>query len=112
MDIVEIPSHFMENFVYDARTLQLFMPKRKGDKAAAKSAEALARQVKEDRHLLGALDLELQVACFVWFACGQGVFFSCITPCVMSRQAVGCNLVSIVLVFSAETLDSRILVDA
>ncbi|KAL3133543.1 hypothetical protein ABBQ38_007394 [Trebouxia sp. C0009 RCD-2024] len=61
MDIVEIPSHFMENFVYDARTLQLFMPKGKGDKAAAKSAQALARQVKEDRHLLGALDLELQV---------------------------------------------------
>lgn len=98
MDIVEIPSHFMENFVYDARTLQLFMPKGKGDKAAAKSAQALARQVKEDRHLLGALDLELQVGSFLWFSCGQGVFYSCIMPCIICRQATCCKLLSILLV--------------
>lgn len=61
MDTVEIPSHFMENFVYDARTLQLFMKGQKDAKTAGKHAKALAKQVKEDRHLFGALDLELQV---------------------------------------------------
>ena len=57
MDIVEIPSHFMENFVYDARTLQLFM--RGPD--AANEAEHLAQHVQKERHLFGALDMELQV---------------------------------------------------
>lgn len=61
MDTVEIPSHFMENFVYDASTLQLFMKGQKDVNKAGKHAQALAQQVKEDRHLLGALDLELQV---------------------------------------------------
>lgn len=61
MDTVEIPSHFMENFVYDARTLQLFMQGQKDVRTAGRHARALAQQVKEDRHLLGALDLELQV---------------------------------------------------
>lgn len=82
MDIVEVPSHFMENFVCDARTLQLFMPKRKGDRAGAKKAEALAQQIKEDRHLLGALDLELQV-CLSWsLASFQNTFYSCMTPSI------------------------------
>lgn len=61
MDTVEIPSHFMENFVYDARTLQLFMKGQKDANTGGKHAKALAQQVKEDRHILGALDLELQV---------------------------------------------------
>lgn len=61
MDTVEIPSHFMENFVYDARTLQLFTKGQKDVTTGGKHATALAQQVKEDRHLLGALDLELQV---------------------------------------------------
>lgn len=57
MDIVEIPSHFMENFVYDARTLPLFM---RGPEAG-KNAAAIAQHVKQDQHLFGALDMELQV---------------------------------------------------
>ena len=61
MDTVEIPSHFMENFVYDARTLRLFMKGQKDVNRAGKHAKALAQHVREDRHLLGALDLELQV---------------------------------------------------
>lgn len=61
MDTVEIPSHLMENFVYDARTLQLFMPGQKDVGMGGNHATTLAQQVKDDRHLLGALDLELQV---------------------------------------------------
>lgn len=60
MDVIEIPSHFMENFVYDARTLQLFMQDdNKG--SAAKNAEVMAQQFMRDRHIFGALDLETQV---------------------------------------------------
>lgn len=69
MDTVEIPSHFMENFVYDARTLQLFMQGQKDVRTAGKHATALAQQVKEDRHLLGALDLELQVRYYMCCRC-------------------------------------------
>ena len=58
MDIVEIPSHFMEHFIYDARTLCLFM---KGPEAS-KNAAAVAHHVKQEQHLFGALDMELQVA--------------------------------------------------
>ena len=61
MDVIEIPSHFMENFVYDARTLQLFMQDdNKG--SAAKNAEVMAHQFMRDRHIFGALDLETQVS--------------------------------------------------
>lgn len=55
MDVIEIPSHFMENFVHDARTLPLFAPD------ASQRAEAIAEQVIRDRHMFGALDLETQV---------------------------------------------------
>ena len=54
MDVIEIPSHFMENFVHDARTLPLFAPD------ASQRAEAIAEQVIRDRHMFGALDLETQ----------------------------------------------------
>ena len=63
MDIIEIPSHFMENFVYDARTLQLFMQDSHKQSAAA-TAEAMAQQFMQDRHMFGALDLETQVRAF------------------------------------------------
>ena len=54
MDVIEIPSHFMENFVHDARTLPLFAPD------ASQRAGAIAEQVIRDRHMFGALDLETQ----------------------------------------------------
>ncbi len=61
MDVIEVPSHFMENYVNDARTLPLFMPD--SNKAStAKKAEAMAKQVKQDRHMFGALDLETQAS--------------------------------------------------
>lgn len=64
MDIIEIPSHFMENFVNDARTLPLFLPP--GSKGpATKKAEAVAKQLRQDRHMFGALDLETQASLVV-----------------------------------------------
>ena len=61
MDVIEVPSHFMENYVNDARTLPLFMPDSNTDSTARK-AEAMAKQVKQDRHMFGALDLETQAS--------------------------------------------------
>lgn len=61
MDVIEVPSHFMENYVNDARTLPLFMPdSNKG--STARKAEAMAKQVRQDRHMFGALDLETQAS--------------------------------------------------
>ena len=60
MDIIEVPSHLMENFVYDARTLALFTRDTNGQ-SAAQNAEAMAQRFMHDRHLFGALDLETQV---------------------------------------------------
>ncbi|DBA74265.1 hypothetical protein WJX77_002438 [Trebouxia sp. C0004] len=60
MDVIEVPSHFMENYVNDARTLPLFMPDS-SKASTARKAEAMAKQVKQDRHMFGALDLETQV---------------------------------------------------
>ena len=66
MDVIEIPSHFMENFVNDARTLPLFLaPSSKG--SATKQAEAMAKQLRQDRHMFGALDLETQASCVFLF---------------------------------------------
>lgn len=61
MDVIEVPSHFMEKYVNDARMLPLFMPD--SNKAStARKAEAMAKQVKQDRHMFGALDLETQAS--------------------------------------------------
>ncbi len=61
MDVIEVPSHFMENYVNDARTLPLFMPDS-NSASTARKAEAMAKQVKQDRHMFGALDLETQAS--------------------------------------------------
>ena len=61
MDVIEVPSHFMENYVNDARTLPLFMPDS-NKVSTARKAEAMAKQVKQDRHMFGALDLETQAS--------------------------------------------------
>ncbi len=51
----------MENYVNDARTLPLFMPDS-NTASTARKAEAMANQVKQDRHMFGALDLETQAS--------------------------------------------------
>lgn len=61
MDIIEIPSHFMENFLNDARTIPLFMPSATAQ-SAAQTSEMIARQILQDRHMFGALDLEMQAS--------------------------------------------------
>ena len=59
MDVIEVPSHFMENFVNDARTLPLFMSDARPQ---SQDAAAIAQQVLHDRHMFGALDLETQAS--------------------------------------------------
>ena len=58
MDVIEIPSHFMENFMKDPRTVQQFARHHcSGDVLPA----GLIEQAVQDDKQFGALDMEVQV---------------------------------------------------
>ena len=58
MDVIEIPSHFMENYMCDPRSVDNFA---RHTSSGDSVPEGLVQQTVQDSHLFGALDLEGQV---------------------------------------------------
>lgn len=58
MDVIEVPSHFMEHFMTDPRTVHQFA---RHNMSGACVPEGLVQQAVQDSQLFGALDLESQV---------------------------------------------------